>query len=247
MIKFISVVVILASSAIAMAQGNDANRNVIGDLEEKSRAGGMLTQIPMSNPATKGNSYLNDQWMMGDIEFYGGEVIENKLSRYDLANHSIEVKFDGFTKAIGDQYVKTLSSVNVVDGTYQYYVNVEDLEVMESDEPYVGLVRMMRFQGYWDLIVRTDLQYIEASYNKTLDMGSNENKINKKEKYFIYSENGFVELEKKRKLFFMQFGEKYEEPLKQFVKSQQLNTTKFEDIGKIVVFANAIKSQSDES
>ena len=212
---------------------------VIGDIEKEAQPGASIAQIPMLPPSTKGNSYLNDSWMLASIEFYGGQTYENHLVRYDLANRALEIKIDNVTKAVGDRYVKSLKSLDIESGDYKYYFNAREIPANQDD--LKGLIRVMNYDGYWDLMIVTQLEYIDASYNSILDAGINTNKINKKEVYYLQSQNSLELLQKRRKQFLNQFGLEYTESIKRFVKAHQLNTTKLDHISMIIVFANAIR------
>ena len=212
---------------------------LIGDIENEAQPGASLAQIPMLTPATKGNSYLDDSWMLASVEFYGGKTYENHLVRYDLAHRAMEIKIDKTIKAVDDKFIKTLKSLDIESGDYKYYSNAREIPVNQHN--LEGLIRVMNYNGYWDLMIVSQLEYVDASYNTILDAGINTNKINKKEIYYLQSQNSLELLQRRRKLFLNQFGLEYTESIKKFVKAHQLNTTKLNDISMIIVFANAIR------
>ncbi len=198
--------------------------------------GGVVSEIKFSEPITVGNTYLNDQWILANIELYSGQVIEQFPVKYDLANNQIEIKASPELKYLNGIRVKRFTLMEE-SGIKRVFINL--LEYKPENRSYTGFVEVI-YDNNWVLLERIYTELIEGTYNAVLDIGERNNKIVKKSNYFISNGKQLFPVERNKKKFSSQFSNP--KMLLKFIKNNNIQLKSAADLSRLVDFLSEQKS-----
>jgi hypothetical protein len=195
--------------------------------------GGIVQEFGLTEPNTVGNTYLYDDWLMGDIVLSDDKSIKNLPLRYDLYNNGVEIKTIDQIKFIPGIRVKKIDLYLVTGEVVRLMSPLPIIRVNPNVESTFLEVQTI---GVWSLYKQTYLAIIKGNYNAALDLGERDNKIIKKSKYIIIKEDKVVLVEMNKKKFSKNFENQKE--VFSFLKDRRLNLKYEEDLHKLLAFLN---------
>ena len=224
---------LMCLSSLVMAQGNTAPTTGLGNSQSGVGSIGSDSGVPASlrqvgyRPATKGSSYLSDDWQEARIELMDDvTVYERAAVRVDIARGMVEIVIDDKIKFLPSHYVKSFS----FDGSSEVFLSRTAL-----DEPGpTGFYRMVYSNGEVPLYCHYTVKLLQAHYNPVLDTGAKDNQIVVDKSYFISMDDNMIKLENKKKQFVQQL--KGGDELTDFIKKQKLDIKNEQDLIKIMEF-----------
>lgn len=197
-------------------------------------AQGMMSEIKRPERGIDGNTYLDEIWMPGKIDFISGQVLENKPMRYDILMDQVEVNLDGVLRGVSGKNVKSFSLFNKEKMSYDVFVNGNQYQL--AGTKLTGFFKVIS-SGEWSLLEKTEVVYIKPTYNAALDVGAQEGKYVKKSKFYMAQETSVFLVAKNKKEFLKSFNEKSED-VAAFIKQEDLSIKRTEDLERIADFLN---------
>lgn len=215
------------------AQGQTSRSEGMIDLSTNLE-NSLVQQIPLKPLSTTGTYFYLDEWKKGQIELFNGSKINGFSLKYDIENDELVIKTDQAVKKLDGQDVRkfaltnSLQPINFINAKF-YSIN--------------GIVK----GGFYEILVVGENQLLskqsvaiqQATYNPAIDMGTEENKIVKKETLFLARNMELFEFGSSQKKNLEIFGSK-SQIIKQFAKDNKLKLKKKEDLIQIVSHYNSI-------
>lgn len=220
-------------SGSVQGQGNNAaptglssGSSGVGSVGRDAGVPASLRQVGY-RPATKGSSYLNEEWKEARIELMDDvTVYERAAVRVDIARGMVEIVIDDKIKFLPSHYVKSFK----FNGSSEIFLSRTAI-----DEPGpTGFYRLVYDNGTVPLYCHYTVRMIQAHYNPVLDAGAKDNEIVVDEAYFVSIDNDMIKLETKRKQFVKQFDGAPE--LSDFIKKQRLDLKDERDLITVLDF-----------
>jgi len=166
-----------------------------------------------------GDVYFDEKWNVGTILLEGTEtLIEGYPLKYNLQDHSIEIKTKSGVKVLDSRKVSSIVWVDSLSGSPTYFLN--GARFFEDQTPIAGLVEIV-VDGKLPLISKTRLMIKEPDYVVALNVGSRDTKILKKTKYYLVEKQALIQISSKKKLL-PYFGDKGDE-IDNFIKVNKLD------------------------
>jgi hypothetical protein len=164
----------------------------------------LLYGIPLPPGKVIGDTYIDTHWKNCSILLYDKDkLIEGYPARYDIYMDELEIMGRNGIKVLKGNQVKS-------------FVN-------EDNVPFTGFFQVLS-DGAMPLFKKTSIGIKKADYNVQLNVGSPDDKILKKVKFYTVDEKRVVELPVSRKKLFTLFDEDYEK-IEQLVKDNNLSTS----------------------
>jgi hypothetical protein len=219
--------------------GGFSNAQVLGGsgaqakgMDMQTNPGGFVTQLPPAAPETKGDSYLQANWSLGDLVI-GDKVLPGQLVRYNIDKDLFEIKNDqGQVKALEGRRVSAFKWINGTSSASESFVSARQFK--ESGVPVVGFLQQIA-EGKYSLYLQTSLKLLKAHYVPELAAGDNTNRMVKVPNY-LFAVDGRVIRVTTKKAFIENFENK--DKLSSFIKEQKINLKDREDLLKIYDFLN---------
>ncbi len=199
-------------------------------------SGGALRSMNFQNKKTEteGSYYYSPDWNKGNIELFSGEIIQNYPLKYDMKMQQIDIKVEDEVKFVTVLAVKEISWVHPTSGDKEILKNVSNFK----DYKGTGFFSILS-EGKITLLKKTDLTLMEANYNAAMDVGSENNKYVKKEKYYISKDNSVQEMKKSKKIIRTIFSDQISK-VEEYVDQYNLNVKEEYDLIKIFDFYNSL-------
>jgi hypothetical protein len=134
--------------------------------------------------------------------------------------------------------VRSFVWVDSASRTAAYFLNGKAFR-NEDDVPLTGFVQVLA-EGSLPLIKKTYLDIKKADYNIALNVGSPDDKILKKSKFYVLKQDRLVEIPSSRKKFLDLFNE--DANLEEFIKNNNLTTSKEEHLKRIFEHYNSVQN-----
>jgi hypothetical protein len=209
--------------------------NTFAQTEPLTRASA-LKIMPVAPPETIGSTYLNDEWVLGNIEIKQNTLIENLPIRYDLGNQTLEIKYEGEVKICPLDRIQNFSYLNVESNLFKYF-NTSEVNNIGFDLPK-GICRVL-IKDKATLIKYIYTQKIEGNYNLALSMGDPDHKIVKKETPYAIINDTVYEVKNNFNRNSEIFGSKSAE-MKAFIKKNKLKFKEENDLTQIFEHYNSL-------
>jgi hypothetical protein len=198
----------------------------------------MLYGIPLPEGNTIGDTYLDTHWKDASILLYESEkLIEGFPIRYDIMTDGVEVKTKKGIKVVQGVKIKSFVWVDSVTKAPDYFVNAKDFKD-ENNVPYRGFFQVL-IEGSLPLFQKTKLDIKKADYNIQFNVGSQDDKILKKNEFYTLKGKQVVELPSSKKKIVALFDDK-SEAMEVFIKENDLAITKSDQLKIIFEHYNSL-------
>ena len=198
----------------------------------------MLYGIPLPEGKIIGDTYLDIHWNNASILLYESEkLIEGFPIRYDIMANEVEVKTKKGIRILQGIKIKSFVWVDSVTKAPDYFVNAKDFKD-ESNVPYSGFFQVLS-EGSLPLFKKTEIDIKKADYNIQFNVGSQDDKILKKNEFYTLKDNQVVELPSSKKKIVALFGDK-SEAMEVFIKENDLSITKGDQLKIIFEHYNSL-------
>jgi hypothetical protein len=192
--------------------------------------GDILYGIPLPPGKVVGDTYLDTQWRNSNVMLYEQEkLIEGFPMRYDIHQDELEFKAKNGIKVLAGDKVKSFVWADSITRTPAYFISGKAFRNVD-DVPFTGFFQVLA-EGSVPLLKKTYIDIKKADYNVALNVGSPDDKILKKNKFYVLKENRLVELPGSRKKFLNIFNDNAR--LEEFIKQNSLSTTNEHDLKMI--------------
>lgn len=202
-------------------------------MDMQTSPGGFIKQLPMAPAETKGDVYLNSEWSLANITLFNQNADELKEYpvRVNLQTNDIEINYQNQVKVLSGRAIKYFT-LKKSDGAQEKYVNGKRYKL--NDVPMAGFLKVVD-SSKWELVSKTQLKVIQASYVSALDAGDRSDKIVKEEIFYFSKDATLYQVYPSSKKFAVQFKEN-SELVKNFIKTNDLNLKNQLDLHQIQVF-----------
>ena len=184
--------------------------------------GDMLYGIPLPEGKVVGDTYLDTVWRNANILLYDKEkLIEGYPVRYDIYLDELEIKGKNGIKVLAGNKVKSFVWMDSFTKVPVYFINGNAFR-NEIDVPFAGFLQVLT-EGSVPLLKRTYIDIKKADYNIALNVGSQDEKILKKNKFYALMNDKLLELPGSRKKFISLFNG--DSKLEEFIRDNKLTTS----------------------
>ncbi|HEX6226538.1 MAG TPA: hypothetical protein VFZ52_19090 [Chryseolinea sp.] len=202
----------------------------------------ILYGIPLPPGKIVGDTYLDIHWRKSSILLYENDkLIEGFPVRYDIQANEAEIKSKSGIKVLKGEKIKSFVWVDSLSKTPDYFVNAKDFR-NEDNVPYTGFFQVLT-EGPVPLFKKTLLEIKKADYNLQFNVGSQDDKILKKSKYYALKDKRVLELPSSRKKLAAFFGDKAE-PMEEFMRDNNLSP-KGDELKIIFEHYNSLVNQTE--
>jgi len=184
----------------------------------------LLYGIPLPEGKVIGDSYLNSTAKIWSLLLYApNKPLEGCRVRYDIQSDALEISARNGVRILTGSKVKSFVWIDEETGSPSYFVNGKELS-----KSFNGFFKVL-VDGQRPLFERVDLDVKKADYNIQLNVGSLDDKILKKTKYYT-SENGeLIELPSSRRKLLHFFSDRDDE-MALFMKDNNLTPKKGDEL-----------------
>ncbi|HYG20554.1 MAG TPA: hypothetical protein VD816_16555 [Ohtaekwangia sp.] len=193
--------------------------------------------IPMPAGKVVGTNYFDENWNTGSFLLYNQKVVENYPIRFDIEANEIDIKVKDQVKVIRGDQVKSFTWKDADLQRPLYFLNAKDFKTAEG-VPFTGFLQVMS-DGAMPLFKRTYVVVRKATYNMALDMGSKDDKITKKNDFYILQDGKLVKMPSSKKKLLPFFGEQAP-AIDKLIKEKQLVLSNEGDLTIIFEHYNAL-------
>lgn len=180
-----------------------------------------LYGIPLEPGRVIGNAYLNPDWNRTTFLLYDEDkMIEGYPARYEIDQDQFEIQVGAGIKLLNGKSVRSFVWVDSLTRSPHYFVNAKDFK-NENNIPLTGFFEVLT-EGDLTLLSRTDLVVKKPNYNDKLDVGSRDERILKKTKFYFTEGGKIKELATTRKKLLPVFGE-YATAMEEFIRKNELS------------------------
>lgn len=198
----------------------------------------LIAGIPLAPGKVVGDTYLSEDWKTGTMLLYEDDkMIERFPIRYDIKTNEIEIKVNNGVKAMDGKKIKSFTWIDGPDRPPVYFINARDLK-QENGTSLSGFLEVLE-DGAIPLFKQTYLVVKKANYNVSFNVGSPDDKILKKEMFYILHGGKLVEVPGSKKKLLTYFGDQASE-VEQFIKDQGIGVTKQLDLQLIFRHYNSL-------
>ena len=196
---------------------------------------GMVYSLNNRVATTLGSVYLNDEWKQAKITLKNdeGKFLEVPV-KLDLKTNVFEISLDNNVKVLEGSKVSYFQWFNPNALRDERYLNCDRYTLDGAKAS--GFCKVLSDSGLM-LVERAFVEVIKANYNVQLNVGSQDDRIEKKEKLYLISKNQMIPYEKRT--FFEILGDKAD-VVKRYVKENKLNIAKADGIKRAVDYYNSI-------
>ena len=199
--------------------------------------GDILYGIPLPEGKVVGDTYIDTHWRNANIMLFEKEkLIEGFPMRYDIYLDELEFKGKSGIKVLAGSKVKSFVWADSISRTPAYFINGKSFR-NEDDVPFTGFFEVLE-EGSVPLLKRTYISVRKADYNVAMNVGSRDDKILKKNKYYVLRENRLVELPASRKKFLSFFNDNSR--LDEYIRENGLSVTDEHDLKLIMSRYNSV-------
>ena len=199
--------------------------------------GDILYGIPLPEGKVVGDTYIDTHWRNANVMLFEKEkLIEGFPMRYDIHLDELEFKGKSGIKVLAGSKVKSFVWADSISRTPAYFINGKSFR-NEDDVPFTGFFEVLE-EGSVPLLKRTYISVRKADYNVAMNVGSRDDKILKKNKYYVLRENRLVELPASRKKFLSFFNDNSR--LDEYIRENGLSVTDEHDLKLIMSRYNSV-------
>lgn len=201
--------------------------------------GDILYGIPLPEGKVVGDTYLDTHWKKANVMLYEKEaLIEGFPMRYDMRLDELEFKGKNGIKVLAGNKVKSFVWADSISRSPSYFINGKAFR-NEDDVPFTGFFEVLT-EGSVPLLKKTNVDIKKANYNLALNVGSPDDKILKKNKYYVLMENRLVELPGSRKKFLSIFNDNL--ALEKFIRQNALSISDEHELKVILNHYNSLRN-----
>lgn len=154
--------------------------------------------IPIQMGGLIGDAYLNKTWNKSSILMYDVEKLaEGYPTRINLQEGNLEIKASNGIRVLSLEKIKSLVWIDSITQHTHYFVNAREFSVEKNE--LIGLLEVL-VDGNVALMKHTTTYVKKADYNVALNVGSREDKIIRKTKYYFLKDNQFNPIKNKKSL-----------------------------------------------
>ncbi|WP_297337438.1 carboxypeptidase-like regulatory domain-containing protein [Algoriphagus sp.] len=229
-----------AEGTVSALQKTIRSDNVIRLINERPNflGGNMVYGIPPEPKKVEGDNYLDRKWNTASILLYRDQqMLEGFRVRYNITSNMFEL-MEPENNLVSILPGLRVQNIVWVDSTYRvprYFVN--GMDFLEDGSPISGFFEVL-VEGEMPLMRRTLAVFKESTYNTALMVGERNDKILKRDHYYYLSEKNIIEIPRKRKKFFLIFGDKAQE-MEAFASSNLLNIKDPKAIFQLFTYYNS--------
>ena len=188
----------------------------------------LLYGIPLPEGNVIGDTYLNPEWRLCSILLYdNNKLLEGYPARYDIHADALEISARNGVRMLKGNKVKSFLWIDDKTGSPFYYVNGRELS-----KEFIGFFKVL-VDGEKPLFERVLLDIKKADYNIQFNVGSLDDKVLKKFKYYTRENGELIELPSSRKKLLHFFNDRNSE-MESFMKEKNLAAKKGEEL--VMVF-----------
>lgn len=199
--------------------------------------GQYIKEIKLPSAPTKGNYYLDNNWIIGDFTMKGSINLKGQLLRYDLKHNNLEIKLSTEVKVCPLDRLENFT-LFAANGDSLNYMNINSIPSYYkiSDR---GIVEVLYKGSKSILYLFNVLDIKKANYVPTVDMGSKSDKLIKRETYYLQTSGKLYKLEDSLEKNENIFGKDYSK-IKEYSKSNKLKIKHRSDLIKILGYYESL-------
>jgi hypothetical protein len=199
--------------------------------------GGIIETINLEPvKAVEGSFYINNNWSVGNVLFYNGNVINGMPLKYNLRDEMlILLDQNQITRVMRDDQIEKFNWFDIEKNKSIHFINCLDYKL--EGTPMVGFMEVLS-EGKTDLLLYRELTVREGYYSVTHDAGSKNDEYQVKEILYLASDNILFEVKNKKTLL-PYFGE-YSDDIKDYVKTNALRIKNKDDLSRIIDHYNSL-------
>ena len=198
--------------------------------------GDILYGIPLPEGKVVGDTYMDTHWRNANAMLYEKEkLIQGFPMRYDIYLDELEFKGKSGIKVLAGSKVKSFVWADSITREPAYFINGKSFR-NEDDVPFTGFFEVLE-EGSVPLLKKTYISVRKADYNVAMNVGSRDDRILKKNKYYVFKENRLMELPGSRKKFLIIFNDNPR--LDEFIRQNGLSVTDEGDLKLIMSHYNS--------
>ncbi|MBC5993149.1 hypothetical protein [Pontibacter cellulosilyticus] len=201
--------------------------------------------VDYSANAPIGNTFLTEDWNKGTIFFTLNRKLEDQQFQFDIEMNQFLLKGEEELKELSD--ARVVNGVNVMafvmksklGGTRQF-LNSLNSGYKVNGVPLMGFLEVIE-DGKATLLRKYRIEVIKAGYNVALNAGNKQDKIVKKEAYYLKKKdsNDLVEISRNQKSNLAALGAQQDQ-VKAYMKENKLKFKPGKDLAKIVAYYNTL-------
>jgi hypothetical protein len=202
-------------------------------------------EVDYSANAPIGTTFLTDDWNKGTIFFTLNRKLEDQQFQFDIELNQFLLKGDEDLEELSD--ARVVNGVNVMafvmnnkGGDTRQFLNSMNSGFKVNGVPLLGFVEMLT-NGNITLFRKLETSVIKASYNVALNAGTKQDKIVKKEVYYLKKKdsNELMEVSRKTKDNLAFLGTQ-QDKVKAYMKENKLRFNKGDEIIQIIEYYNTL-------
>lgn len=214
---------------------NVHNYNLIQQSGNGLAASEIMQVLPSKKELIGDFYYDSEIFQDGSLQLVRSEKSYDNLKiRYNLETNNLECLFDKQVKYIESKRVKEFTVKNEATQEERFFINSETLKY--GNTTLLGFVEVLA-NGELSIAKRKVTSIAMGHYVPQLGPESKNDKVIKKEYYYIIKGNELIELPKRKKEIMLLFTNQ-EENIKKYMKEQSLKLPK--DIGRIASHYNSV-------
>lgn len=230
----ISMVVNLAFPLMGWTQATPEEFIILDPYTNPSQ---VIDEIKLPPPTLEGTYYIEDQWKKGNVFFKSKFILKDFLLKYDLEHHLLEIKTHDDIKVATANQLKSFEWKNDKAVDYTRFENCTNFSYKDGT-PEIGFFEIM-VEDSIRLLAKPAFEIVKSNYVPTLAMGRKNDKVVKKETFFIESDNIIYPVSSSKNKNYLLFKSKSKD-IENFVKENNLSFKNGDDLIKIVKYYNTI-------
>ena len=204
-----------------------------GRINAHMRSGGLVVPINyVSKTEKEREQYISDQWNEGTIILLTGDSIHHYPLKYNLTTDAVEVKAKNAVKLVPLDQVQRFYWVE--KGQRFDYINSSGYTI--GTTPLAGYLQLLS-EGPLNLFKKTFLSVQKANYRPELDVGSPEDRIIRKQIYYVARGTNMLEVKPKN---IYAFFKQHRADIKKYAKRNNLQPKREKDLIAMVDYYNQL-------
>jgi hypothetical protein len=194
----------------------------------------MIYGIPLPAPKVIGDTYIDAEWNKGRIFLYEREkFIDGYPVRYDLDRQELEVRTPEGVRVIPGTKIRSFVTFETnAPEEGSVYVNTREFSSAEN-EGFDGFFKVI-VDGSMALMSATTVVVKKPDYNEAMNVGNQNFRIAKREKFFYASEGKVRELPTRKKELLGIFPAGSRESLNEFIGAKHVRIN--DEQGLAIIF-----------
>ncbi len=193
-------------------------------------------QFDSRKKGAEGSPLLTTEWQRGKIDLTNGHKYTQYLFRFNIADNSLIVKLKKKIVVVPNHLISSfvIEDLDAVDGI----INKRPFKRFET-HVNPGQFLEVLVEGPYTLLKGYDVEYKRSNYNPVLDTGRVNDKIIKKEIYYVNNGDKFLEVNDNKKKTLKSF--KADRKLHRYLENSKIKTSKEEDL---ILFIHQVNSDA---